>query len=81
MPIHELIHQSDFPAEMTPVITRAFDQAWEEFKSSGSQLAEDSCAPSTRALLAKRMIETVQKGKNEPNELIKDGVEYLSQLK
>jgi hypothetical protein len=48
---------------------------------SGSALAEDGCAPSTRTLLAKRIIETAQKGERDANRLVEDGLTYLSELK
>src|SRR6516225_11331391 len=44
------------------ILTTAFNKAWDKFKSSGSALADDACAPSTRALLAKQIIETARKG-------------------
>jgi hypothetical protein len=37
--------------------------------------------PSTRALLAKRIIETAQKGERDPDRLVEDGITYLSELK
>jgi hypothetical protein len=42
---------------------------------------EDGCAPSTRTLLAKRIIETAQKGERNANRLVEDGLTYLSELK
>jgi hypothetical protein len=63
------------------ILTTAFDDAWAKFKASGSALAEDGCAPSTRTLLAKRIIETAQKGERDANRLVEDGLTYLSELK
>jgi hypothetical protein len=81
MPIYSLIQQEKITPDMTPVLTTAFDKAWDKFKSSGSALAEEACAPSTRTLLAKRIIETAQKGEKDVNRLIDDGLTYLSELK
>ena len=53
MPIRSLIEQEKMTSDMTAILTTAFDSAWDEFKTSGSALAGDGCAPSTRALLAK----------------------------
>jgi hypothetical protein len=55
--------------------------AWAKLKPSGSALAENGCAPATRALLAKRIIETAQKGERDANRLVEDGLAYLSELK
>jgi hypothetical protein len=57
MRLASLIEQEHISPELTPILTTAFDNAWAKFKASGSALAEDGCAPSTRALLAKRIIE------------------------
>jgi hypothetical protein len=81
MPILSLIKQDNISPDLTPILTKAFDEAWEKFKSSGSALAEEGCAPSTRALLAKRIIESAQKGKKDVNSLVEDGMRYLSELK
>jgi hypothetical protein len=56
MPLRSLLEQEHISPELTPILTTAFDDAWAKFKASGSALAEDGCAPSTRTLLAKRII-------------------------
>jgi hypothetical protein len=81
MPLASLIEQERISRDLTPILTTAFDDAWAKFKASGSALAEDGCAPSTRALLAKRIIETAQKGERDANRLVADGLAYLSELK
>ena len=48
MPIIALLQKESFDAEATHILTAAFDKAWDKFKSSGSPLAQDTCAPSTR---------------------------------
>ena len=62
MPLASLIEQERVSPDLTPILTTAFEDAWAKFVASGSALAEEGCAPSTRALLAKRIIETAQKG-------------------
>ena len=52
MPIVPLLQEAAFDPETTHILTTAFNKAWDKFKSSGSALADDACAPSTRALLA-----------------------------
>jgi hypothetical protein len=62
MPIVSLLREAAFDPETTHILTTAFNKAWDKFKSSGSALADDACAPSTRALLAKQIIETARTG-------------------
>jgi hypothetical protein len=81
MPLRSLLEQEHISPELTPILTTAFDDAWAKFKASGSALAEDGCAPSTRTLLAKRIIETAQKGERDASRLVEDGLTYLSELK
>jgi hypothetical protein len=81
MPIVSLVQQAGFGPEQTRNLTEAFDQAWGKFKQSGSALAEDACAPSTRALLAKRIIEKAQAGERRTDRLIEDALRYLAEVK
>ena len=81
MPIVALLQQTAFDLETTRILTTAFDKAWDKFKSSGSALADDACAPSTRALLAKQIIETAQKGERNIGRLVENGVAYLQEVK
>jgi hypothetical protein len=80
MPIAGLLQQAAFDPEATRILMTAFDKAWDKFKSSGSALADDACAPSTRALLAKRIIETAQRGERNIDRLVEDGVTYLERV-
>ena len=81
MPIVSLLQEAAFDPETTHILTTAFNKAWDKFKSSGSALADDACAPSTRALLAKRIIETAQTGERNIDRLVENGVTYLQQVK
>jgi hypothetical protein len=81
MPIVDLLQEANFGADDTRTLTQAFDEAWSKFKSSGHALAGDACAPSTRALLAKRIIETAQRGERSVDRLVEDGVAYLAEVK
>jgi len=67
-------------SDLTPILTTAFDNAWAKFKASGSALAGEGYAPSTRDLLAKRIIKTAQNGERDTNRLVDDGIAYLSEL-
>ena len=79
MPIVPLLQEAAFDPEATHILTTAFNKAWDKFKSSGSALADDACAPSTRALLAKQIIETARKGNID--RLVENGVAYLREIK
>jgi hypothetical protein len=76
MPIVALLQEAAFNPETTHILVTAFDKAWDKFKSSGNALADDACAPSTRALLAKRIIETAQRGERNVDRLVENGVEH-----
>lgn len=80
MPIRSLLERGGFSPEMTQILAKAFDKAWAEFQSTGHPLADADCAAATRALLAKRIIETAQTGEKRSDRLAVDGVEYLSHL-
>jgi hypothetical protein len=81
MPIGPLLQEAAFDPETTHILTTAFDKAWHKFKSSGSALADEACAPSTRALLAKQIIETAREGERNIDRLVENGVAYLREIK
>ena len=81
MPIISQLQQEDFDPESIRVLTIAFNRAWARFKLSRSPLAEEACAPSTRALLAKQIIVSAQMGERNIERLISDGVTYLDGVK
>jgi hypothetical protein len=81
MSIDGLVQGTGFKPEETQILIEAFDKAWDKFKESGSALAEDACAPSTRALLAKRIVEKAQAGERHTDRLIEDALNYLAEVK
>ena len=81
MPIVSLLREAAVDPEPTHMLTTAFNRAWDKFKSSGSALANDACAPSTRALLAKQIIETARTGERNIDRLVENGVAYLREIK
>jgi hypothetical protein len=81
MPIVSLLREAAFDPETTRILATAFNKAWDKFKSSGSALADDACAPSTRALLAKQIIETSRNGERNIDRLVENGVAYLREIK
>jgi len=76
-----LIEPERISSDLTPILTTAFDNAWAKLKASGSALTGECYAPSTRVLLAKRIIKTAQNGERDTNRLVDDSIAYLSELK
>jgi hypothetical protein len=81
MPIVPLLQEAAFGPETTEILTTAFNKAWDKFKLSGSALASDACAPSTRALLAKHIIERARQGERNIDLLAENGLTYLREVK
>jgi hypothetical protein len=81
MPIVPLLQEAVFDPETTHILTTAFNKAWDKFKSSGSALADDACAPSTRTLLAKQIIERARQGERNIDSLVENGLTYLREVK
>jgi hypothetical protein len=72
-----LLSNAAFDDETTQLLGLAFEAAWEKVKTSGSTLAEESEAASTRELLAKRIIEMVKRGERNPNRLVESALDHL----
>jgi len=58
-----------------------FDTAWDTIKKSGSPLAADDQAASTRELLAKRIIAMGKKGERNPQRIVGDALAHLADSK
>ena len=79
MPITPLLKSGGFfDPQATRILTAAFDTAWQMLKTSGSVLAADYQATSTRQLLAKRIIETGRQGERNPLRLAEDALAHLA---
>jgi len=78
MPLASLLQQAKFEPDTTQILTAAFDQAWAQLQASGSPLADKASAESTRTLLAKRIIETGQRGERDVGRLVEDALGYLA---
>jgi uncharacterized protein with NRDE domain len=77
MPMVALLSNAAFDSETTQLLGAAFEAAWEKVKTSGSTLAEESEAASTRELLAKRIIEMAKRGERNPNRLVESALDHL----
>jgi hypothetical protein len=78
MPIVSLFAKRSFDPETTSMLASAFEAAWETVKKSGSPLAADGQALSTREILAKRISERAQVGERDPKTLISDALSHLT---
>ena len=78
MPIDSLLANTTFGPETTALLASAFDSAWDTIKKSGSPLAADDQAASTREVLAKRIIEMGQRGERDQQRLVDDALDHLA---
>jgi hypothetical protein len=78
MPVISLFKKGAFDPETTSLLASAFETAWETVKKSGSPLAANGQALSTREILAKRIIELAQAGERDPAKLTSDALAYLN---
>jgi len=67
-----------FARNSSSLLAAAFKTAWETIKKSGSPLAADGQASSTRELLEKRIIERAQVGELASKRLIDDALAHLT---
>jgi hypothetical protein len=59
-------------------LAAAFDAAWETIQKSGSPLAGEAEATSTRERLAKRIIEMGKQGERDHERLVSDALANLT---
>jgi hypothetical protein len=78
MPMDSLLANTAFDPNTTELLASAFDIAWDTVKKSGSALAADDQAMSTREVLAKRIIEMGQQGERDRQRLIDDALAHLA---
>jgi hypothetical protein len=81
MTIHSLLENSAFEPDTITLLASAFDAAWDTVKRSGSTLATDENAASTRDLLAKRIIKMGQQGQRDRQRLVDDALAHLTAAK
>jgi hypothetical protein len=79
MPVVSLLSQRAFDLAHVKAICDAFDSAWQSLRNCGSPLASEALAPSTRELLAKRIIEMAARGLRDPMELEEDALAHLKE--
>ncbi len=77
MPIIPLLAQSAFEPEVIETLVGVFETAWRKVEQSGSKLASPAYKRAAQEIIAKRIIETAQRGERDPAELADDAVSYL----
>ena len=78
MSIIPFLRGAAFDPKAVAILGAAFDAAWDALQKSGSPLASDARAMTTRERLAKRIIEMGQKGMRNHQRLVEDAIAHLT---
>lgn len=78
MTITSLLAETAFDSETVALLASAFETAWDTLKTSGSPLAVDARAASTRELLARHIIGMAQNGERDRQRLVDDTLAWLA---
>ena len=70
--------QTAFDPELIQVLGSALENAWDRIEESGSRFARPDYSRAMREVIAKRIIETAQRGVKDPKALADDAVEFLT---
>ena len=79
MTIVPFLAQSAFDPEVIEILAAAFEDAWASIEKSGSSLASPRYKRVAQEIMAKRIIETAQRGERDRQRLSDDAVTYLTQ--
>ena len=79
MTIVPLLSQSAFEPEVVTILAAAFEAAWASVEASGSALASPRYKRAAQEVLAKRIIETAQRGERNAERLSADALAYLNE--
>jgi hypothetical protein len=78
MSIVPFLRENAFDPKAIGILAAAFDAAWRTVLKSGSPLASDAEATTTRERLAKRIIEMGKQGERDHERLVEDALAYLT---
>jgi hypothetical protein len=67
-----------FTPEAIQILAAALDEAWERLRRSGSRLARPAYSRALREVVAKRIIETAQRGELDRQALVEDAVRFVT---
>jgi hypothetical protein len=79
MSIIPLLAQAAFEPEMIDFLVSVYESAWSKVENSGSKLASPAYQRAAQEIIAKRIIESAQRGERDPEQLADDAVKYLEQ--
>lgn len=79
MSIIPLLAEAAFEPEMIDFLVSVFENAWSKVEHSGSKLASPAYQRAAQEIIAKRIIESAQRGERDPEQLANDAVKYLEQ--
>ena len=73
------LSQSAFEPEVIAILVAAFEAAWASVEASGSALASPRYKRVAKEIMAKRIIETAQRGERDKDRLAHDALTYLTE--
>jgi hypothetical protein len=79
MSIIPLLAKSSFDPEFIETLVAAYEEAWQTIEKSGSAFASPRYRRVAQEIIAKRIIDTAQRGEIERHRLADDAVTYLAQ--
>ena len=75
-------HFSRFDPALTPILTEAFDRAWQTVEASGGvAAAPNGTADAMREAVALRILAMADAGMTNPTELAMDALSHATELK
>jgi len=81
MPAGPIFHDSAFDPATIKILVAALDAAWSTIQRSGSPLAAEDQAASTRERLAKRIVGTARNGERDRQRLVDDALADVARWK
>lgn len=74
----KLFWETAFTPEAVQVLAIALEEAWESLERSGSRLARPAYSRAMREVVAKRIIETAQRGVEDREALVADALRFIA---
>jgi hypothetical protein len=70
--------ETAFTPETIQILAAALDEAWERLRRSGSRLVRPAYSRAMREVVAKRIIETAQRGVQDREALVTDALQFIA---
>ena len=70
--------ETPFTPETIQIFSAALDEAWERLRQSGSRLVRPAYSRAMREVVAKRIIETAQRGVQDREALVTDALQFIA---